>query len=186
MTFGLVLKRSRREWRQLGVLIVAICLVTAFFALGPLYVRAMIQSGLQYELEAISAARLNLTLISPAPFRAESWGLVSHELGALNGGLTRVARSSSAFPGFQYLYGEVTWEGTPRAGVGFRAYAFSDIRQLLKLVAGRWPDRLPPPNAPERRATTDEQRIEAGLGIYSRGDVEAVVTRDVIQGQRRG
>ncbi|MCC7451731.1 MAG: ABC transporter permease [Anaerolineae bacterium] len=179
MNLSLVLKRTRREWRQLGVLIVAICLVTAFFALGPLYVRTMVQSGLQYELSAINNANLNLTLISPQPYKPESWELVNRQLGSLNGGLVRVARSQAAFGGFQFAYSEPITEASPRSGIGNRVFAFSHMKSILKLVDGRWPERLAPPGSPERSAATENERIAKGLGVYSRGDVEAVMTGQV-------
>jgi hypothetical protein len=179
VNLGLVLKRSRRGWRQLGVLLLAICLVTAFFALSPLYVRAMIQSGLQYELDQISAAKLNLTLISPAPYKPAAWELINRQLGTLNAGLTRIARSGSAFGGFDYLYGEVTWEYTGRSDYNYYAYAFSNLRDILKLAAGRWPERLAPPDSPERSASSEAERKAEGSGMYSTGDVEAVISTAV-------
>src|SRR5689334_2162487 len=172
MNLSLVLKRTRREWRQLGVLTVAICLVTAFFALGPLYVRAMVQSGLQYELSAINNANLNLTFISPQPYKPEAWRLVNRQLGSLNSGLVRVSRSQAAFGGFQFSYSEPITEASPRSGIGNRVFAFSNMRSILKLVEGRWPERLVPPGSPERSAATENERIAKGLGVYSRGDVE--------------
>ncbi len=184
MNLALVLKRTRREWRQLGILIVSICLVTAFFALGPLYVRAMIQSGLQYTLATGNAADMKLTFVSPAPYRPESWNLVNQQLDGLNAGPVRIARSASAFGGFEYSYGEPINEATPRSEIGYRAYAFSNLRDILKLVDGRWPQRLPPPGSPERSAATTEDQIAKGLGIYSRGDVEAVITPEVARQAR--
>ena len=51
MTLGLILKRMRREWRALGVLLLAVCLLTGFFALGPFYIRAVTEVGLRFELD---------------------------------------------------------------------------------------------------------------------------------------
>src|SRR5438067_841362 len=98
----------RREWRQIVILIVAICLVTAFFALGPLYARATIQSGLQYELAAASGENSRLTFVSPTPYKLETWTLISDQIGPLYKDLLRISRSALAIGGFQYLYGEVT------------------------------------------------------------------------------
>lgn len=179
MNLGLVLRRSRREWRQLGILTVALCLVTAFFALGPLYARASIQSGLQYQIQRINDANLNLTLISQKPYKPADWNFISQQLGPLNAGLTRITRSGAAFGGFQYLYGEVIFELSPRSIIGYHVYAFSNMHSILKLVDGRWPERLAPPDSPERNASSEEERIAKGIGIYSQGDVEAVITREV-------
>lgn len=177
MNVGLILKRARREWRQLGTLLLAICLVTAFFALAPLYVRAMIQSGLVYEVGRLEDR--TLTLISPQPYQPEAWDFVSGQLGAVGTGLTRITRTGRAFRGYVYQYGEPTDAFTPRSGFGHYAYAFSNLRDILRLVEGRWPDRLPPPDSPERNASTEEERIAKGLGMYSTGDVEAVITSAV-------
>src|SRR5258706_2748695 len=90
MNIGLIFRRSRPEWRQLGVLLVGLCLVTAFFALGPLYARSMIQTGLQYELAQVSNIVTDLTFTGSTPFRPQSWDLVNQQLGPLNRGLVRI------------------------------------------------------------------------------------------------
>src|SRR5258708_7817595 len=181
MNLRTILIRIRHEWRQLGVLLLSICLVTAFFALGPLYIRAARKSGLKFDLARASAADKQLTFISPAPFKPASWDIVNRQLGALNGGLVRINRTGGAIGGFDFLYGEPTTEFTPRSGFGYHVFAFSNMRDLLKLTAGRWPNRLPPPNSPERNAATDEEAIAKGVGLFSRGDVEAVMTSFVSQ-----
>src|SRR5262245_60282721 len=150
MSLQTILARIRHEWRQLGVLLVSICLVTAFFALGPLYVRAATQSGLKFELSRVTASDKLLTYISPMPFHPDSWAIATRQLGALNGGLARISRTGDAIGGFDFLYGEPTTEQTPRSGFGFHIFAFSNLRQLLKLTTGRWPNRLPAPKSPER------------------------------------
>jgi ABC-type antimicrobial peptide transport system permease subunit len=177
MTLWLVLKRMRREWRQFGVLIISICLVTAFFALGPLYSRATIESGLKYELSA--AQDSSLTFISNKPYKTDAWTLVSQQLGPVYGSLIRISRAAAAFGGFAYHYGSVTDEFSPRSGNGYRVYAFSNMRQILKLIDGRWPDRLPPPDSPQRQAASEEERKNKEVGEFSKGDVEAVITRQV-------
>jgi ABC-type lipoprotein release transport system permease subunit/ABC-type multidrug transport system fused ATPase/permease subunit len=179
MNLSLILKRARREWRQLAVLIVALCLVTAFFALGPLYVRAMVQSGLQYAFATGNAHDMALTLVSETAFRPDSWQLVNEQLGALNAGLVRIARSAAAFGGYSFTYGEPTTQATPRSAIGYRVYAISNLRDVLELVDGRWPNRLPSPDSPERQASTPEEQIARGVGNYSRGDVEALITPEV-------
>src|SRR4051794_32260925 len=108
INLSLILKRAQREWRQLVVLIVAVCLVTGFLALGPMYVRAMTQSGLQYELMSLSANDRYLTFVSPSPYQNPTWDLVNRQLGNLNDGLTRISRASSSYGGFNFgsLYGQ--------------------------------------------------------------------------------
>jgi ABC-type antimicrobial peptide transport system permease subunit len=179
MNLGLILKRVRREWRPFGILLISILLVTAFFSLSPLYVRAMVQSGLDLEFESLPDA--DLTLTSPTPYSAEAWDLVNAQLGALNGGVTRITRTGRAFGGFAYQYGEPTDEFTARSEFGHYLFAFSNMRDLFRVVDGRFPDRLAPPGSPERTAADEQERIDKGMDIYSRGDVEGVVTAVVAQ-----
>ncbi len=179
MNLSLVFRRAGREWRQLAALAFSVSLVTAFFALGPLYTRAMIQAGLQFEIGQVNPARLSLTFTSPEPIRPASWGLIVDQLRDLTGELTRVARSGAAFGGFQYQYGEPTTEFTGRSEFANHAYAFSNLRSVLKLVDGRWPERLAPPDSPERRAASEQEALDKGLGMYSTGDVEAVISTEV-------
>jgi hypothetical protein len=151
----------RREWRQLGVLVVAMCLVTAFFALGPLYTRAMIQSGLQHELDSTGAAGQNLTFIGQSPYRDESWAVVNDQLGTVNAGLIRIARSA-----LRQLRLCVRWPPTNSApfGIGFRVCLLN--LRTPRLIDGRWRIAC---RRPTRRALAEEQ-VAKGLGIYSRGD----------------
>ncbi|MFQ3534657.1 MAG: ABC transporter permease [Aggregatilineales bacterium] len=175
MNLSLALRRARRSWRQLAVLLVAVSLVTAFFALPPLYVRAMVQAGIRFTLDSAPPERLTLELINPQPFAPADWTFLTEQLGGLISSLTRISRSASAFGGFTYLYGEPTTELTPRSAFTFHAYAFSDLEARLRVIEGRLPRRLPPPDAPERQALSEEERIDKGIGMYSTGDVEAVI-----------
>ncbi len=179
LNLSLVLKRSRRGGRQLATLTLAICLVTGFFALSPLYIRAMVQSGLQYEIGRLEENDRTLTLISPTPFAPSAWEMVNRYLGDLNGGLTRIARSGSAFGGFDYLYGEPTTELSGRSAYANHVYAFSNLTQLVRVVKGRFPERLAPPSDPARTATSEQDAVDKGLGMYSVGEVEAVITPTV-------
>ncbi|MDW8299428.1 MAG: ABC transporter permease, partial [Anaerolineae bacterium] len=175
MNLSLALRRARRSWRQLAVLLFAVSLVTAFFALPPLYVRATVQAGLRFTLDSAPPESLTLELINPQPFAPSDWTFITSQLGNLVSSLTRISRSASAFGGFRYLYGEPTTELTPRSEFAFHAYAFSDLESRLRVVEGRLPRRLPPPDSPERQALTEEERIDKGIGMYSTGDVEAVI-----------
>ncbi len=175
MNLSLALRRARRTWRQLAVLLIAVCLVTAFFALAPLYVRAMVQAGIRFTLDEAPAERLTLTLTNPQPFAPNDWTFLTDQLGGLVNSLTRISRSAAAFGGFSYQYGEPTTELTGRSEFTYHAYAFSDLETRFRVLDGRLPIRLAPPNAPERTAQTEEERIDKGIGMYSIGDVEAVI-----------
>src|SRR4051812_10683803 len=119
MNLLLVLKRIRHEWRQLGVLLISICLVTAFFALEPFYTRTTIQSGLSYELGKANRTDQELSYVSPIALRPDSWSVVNRELGALNTGLVRIARTAGELHGFNYTYSEPVTEFTPRSALNY-------------------------------------------------------------------
>src|SRR5229473_2895841 len=179
MNLSLVLKRIRHERRSLGVLLVSICLVTAFFALGPLYVRTTTQSGLKYELARADSSARQLVFQNQAPFNPASWQIVTQQLGAVNAGLVRISRTSSAIGTFAYEYSVPTSEFTPRGPFGAHIFAFSNLHELVKLTAGQWPQRLPPPGSPELSAGSEEEAKAKGVGAFSRGEVEAVITSEI-------
>src|SRR5690606_41529939 len=84
MTLGLILKRMRREWRSLGILLLAVCLLTGFFALGPFYVRAVTNVGLRFDLDNASLRdRLITRIVDNEPLTPESFNVVREELGDL-------------------------------------------------------------------------------------------------------
>lgn len=58
MLLGIVLRRIIREWRLMGVLLFALCLVSAFLALGPMYVRAIATVEFESRLEAFDLTTL--------------------------------------------------------------------------------------------------------------------------------
>jgi hypothetical protein len=176
MNFSLVLRRARREWRQLGMLTLALCLVTAFFSLGPLYVRAAVQAGLKYELDTLQRTNLRLTLNNPQPWEPPAWTDINTQLGPLVSGLTRITQNALPVPSFQYIYGAPTGDFSGRTQYSYFTFAFSEMESQFRLVEGRWPLRLPAPNALSRSFRDEQEQIDKGVGMYSRGDVEAVVT----------
>ena len=58
MLLGIVFRRMVREWRLMGVLLFALCLVSAFLALGPMYVRAIATVEFESRLDAIDLTTL--------------------------------------------------------------------------------------------------------------------------------
>jgi FtsX-like permease family len=175
----LLWQRAWRDRRGLAVLAISVCLVTSFLALAPLYVRAMIQSGLQYTIGQLPNSDQTLTFISTTPFKPETWPQVTGTLGNIGNGLLRIARSGTAFGGYDYIYGEPTTLQSAGAAFNYHAYAFSDLQARFTLVAGRYPNRLPPPSDPARSASSEQERIDKGLGMYSAGEVEALISSTV-------
>ena len=198
MTLGLILKRMRREWRSLGILLLAVCLLTGFFALGPFYVRAVTDVGLRFELDNARPQDKQITLIvDNEPLTPESFAVVSDELGDLAVDYRYYIRadynpptseeglnaSGLATGAYIYRYGEPIDAFSSRTGHAYQPFAFDDMPSLLNLVEGRWPVRLPSPDMVDPTGLSDAEQQARQVGMYNRGQVEVVVTTTVA---RRG
>lgn len=202
MTFGLILKRMRRNWRSMAILLLAVCLLTGFFALGPFYVRAVTDVGLRFELDNAPRQSKQIGLIvEDEPLTDESFEVVRQELGALAVDLRHYIRADYTAPtseqGFEqglatgalmYQYGEPVTPFSARIDAALQPFAFGAMPELLDLVEGRWPVRLPPPEAVDPAGLSDAEQQARQVGIYTRGQVEVVVTATVAEraGLERG
>src|SRR5262245_40760278 len=97
MPLGIILNRMWHNWRVLLVLTIAMCLVTGFFALGPLYLRAIGQSGLLYRVEHSRPGEFNLVLQSPVRIEAQSQPILDDNLGKLVQQMEWITRSEGVF-----------------------------------------------------------------------------------------
>ncbi len=179
MPLGMIVRRIWRERRLLSVLLLAVCLVTGFFALGPLYVRAVSEAGIRFAVENADPRQLNLVFSNLQPFGPEVYDLLNRELGGLASDLVRITRSTRVVPGFGYELGQPVSVYSSRTENNYQMAAFSNLRDLFTLSEGRWPARLSTPEelrALSRGLSADEL-AERQLGVYSRGQVEAVITR---------
>jgi len=191
MTLGLILKRMQREWRALAVLLLAVCLLTGFFALGPFYIRAVTEVGLRFELDNARIQDRQISLIVDGePLTPESFAVVDDELGDLAVGYRHYIRADYTPPtseggmenpglataGYVYRYGEPVTSTSSRTQRTYQPFAFADMPSLLTLVEGRWPVRLPPPEAVDPTGLSDAEQQARQVGIYSRGQVEVVVS----------
>ncbi|MBN1680278.1 MAG: ABC transporter permease [Anaerolineae bacterium] len=196
MTIGLIIKRMRREWRSLSVLLLAVCLLTGFFALGPFYVRAVTDVGLRYELDnAAPEDKLITLIVDNEPLNAESFDVVREELGDLAVGYRHYIRADYNPPtteggmddpglatmGYIFRYGEAVTPNSSRTDRTYQPYAFDDMPGILNLVEGRWPVRLAPPADVNPAGLSDAEQQERQIGIYNRGQVEVVVTSTVAE-----
>ncbi len=194
MTIGLILKRMRREWRSLVILLLAVCLLTGFFALGPFYIRAVTDVGLRFELDRAAPQDLQVSLIvDNEPLSPEALNVVSEELGPLASNYRYYIRADYNPPttesgindpglatgGYIYRYGQPVTIISPRIQRTFQPFAFDNMPDLLTLVAGRFPRRLPPPEAVDPTGLSDAEQQARQIGIYNRGEVEVVVTKTV-------
>ncbi|NLF79315.1 MAG: hypothetical protein GX573_26775, partial [Chloroflexi bacterium] len=191
MTLGLILKRMRREWRSLAVLLLAVCLLTGFFALGPFYIRAVTEVGLRFELDNARIQDKQISLIvDNEPLTPESLAVASEELGELAIGYRHFIRADYTPPtseggmenpglataGYVFRYGEPVTFTSSRTQRTYQPFAFADMPSLLNLVEGRWPVRLPPPDVVDPAGLSDAEQQARQIGIYNRGQVEVVVS----------
>lgn len=202
MTFGWILKRMRREWRVLTILLFAVSLVTGFFALGPLYIRAVNEVDLRNALENSEPDSLLITFLADRPLRAEAQTIVEDELGDLVVGIDRYIRADYVPPdpalggatglagiavcGYEHQMGTNPLLGSQARPDCYQPFAFEDLASRVDLIEGRLPVRGPTPQ--QVRATvmtsgglTPEEQQQLEVGIYSRGEVEAVVTAVVAE-----
>ncbi len=87
MSWSLILRRMARSRRDMIMLLAALSLVTGFFALGPLYLRALGESGLKYAVENARPRELTLTLRSDKPFDMADRPRIGEALGAVSNGV---------------------------------------------------------------------------------------------------
>ncbi len=173
---GMLLRRMWRERRLLSILLLAICLVTGFFALGPLYVRAISEAGVRFEVENTAPEQLNITLSNSEPIGPDAWELLNRELSGVVTQLVTSARSAGTVCGYRYTLGQPTTLFTPSTPNCYQIVGYSNLHELFTLSAGRWPVRLPPPEAVSPAGLSDEEQAARQVGVYSRGQVEAVIT----------
>lgn len=175
MPLRMIVHRMWRERRLLSVLLIAVCLVTAFFSLGPLYVRAVSEAGLRYAVEGLARQQLDITLSNSQPFGPDTWALLNQELRGMVTDLQRSARSAGVVNGYEYALGEpvtIFAQSTPN---DYLIVAYSNLQEIFTLVDGRWPERLPPPTAGLAAGLSADEQAARQVGLYSRGQVEAVV-----------
>jgi len=194
VTPGLIVKRMRRSWRSLTMLLLAVCLLTGFFALGPFYIRAVTDIGLRHALGSAAPQDLLISLIvKDEPLSDEAYAIVRAQLGNLAAGRRHYIRADYTPPttqgglnlpqlvtgGYIYRYGEPVTAFSSRTGRAYQPFAFENMPELLTLVAGRWPVRLPPPDAVDPTGLSDAEQQARQIGPYNRGQVEVVITPTV-------
>ncbi|MBI5930565.1 MAG: ABC transporter permease [Chloroflexi bacterium] len=196
MTLNLIFKRMRREWRVLSILLLAVCLVTGFFALGPLYIRAVTEVDIRSALKNADPEALKVTVVSETPVDQNAENIIKDELGPLAVGVDRFIRAQYTAPeapsgqgdagspgiavcGFILVLGADPNRGLPAANECYQPFAFERLDQLVDVVAGRLPQRLATPDMVNPAGLSEEQQAAQQIGIYNRGETEAVVTQEV-------
>ncbi len=197
MTLGIIFKRLRREWRLLAILLFAVSLITGFFALGPLYIRSVTEADLRYALDNTDPDALLLSVESNIPLTAAEQETIEAELPGLVVDAERYVRASYSPPnpaanqagaggaaaitvcGFNFVLGVNPYQGVGGTNNCYQPFAFESLEGKVTILEGRLPQRGPTPAMVDATGLTDEQQQELQLGIYNRGEVEAIVT-DVV------
>src|SRR5690606_24788732 len=97
-------------------------------------------------------------IVEDEPLTLESFEVVRQELGSLAVGVRHFIRADYTAPtseqgveaglatgALMYQYGEPVTFTSPRIDAALQPFAFADMPELLDLVEGRWPVRLPTP-----------------------------------------
>jgi hypothetical protein len=198
----LILRRMQHEWRLLGLLLFAVCLITGFFSLGPLYLRTVTEVDLRTALEDADPDDLLIEVNSSAPLTAEDQDLIEQDVGGLvtnteryiraeytepdvgSGGAGDPGSAGNAVCGFNFTIGQDPLLFPPGFnGVCYQPHAYYDLGGKVDVVEGRLPQRGPTPEQVAAREVglSDEELQELRLGVYRRGDVEAVVTQEIAE-----
>lgn len=199
---GLILRRVRHEWRLLGLLLFAICLITGFFSLGPLYLRTVTEVDLRTALENATTDDLRIEINSSAPLNEDDQEIIEREIGGLvtnteryilaeysepelgSGGAGDPGSAGNSVCGFNFAIGTDPLIFQPGFnGVCYQPHAYYNLENKVTIVEGRLPQRGPTPEqvAAREAGLTDAELQAQQLGVYRRGDVEAIVTSEVAE-----
>lgn len=159
ITLRFALKRMTQQWRVLLVLLIVMCLVTAFFALGPLYLDYTNEVALRFAIDEELAGETQVLIASDVPFSDEDLATVERNLGPVVNEMRRFMRS---------LYAAETPTLCNYAlDHCNQLFAFDPfIENLITVVEGRLPDPSPPPQ------TEDDFHVPV---------IEAVISAEVAE-----
>lgn len=198
----LILRRMQHEWRLLGLLLFAVCLITGFFALGPLYLRTVTEVDLRTALENASSDDLRIEINSSAPLDNNDQTIIEEDIGGLVTNTERFIRAEYTEPnvgsgsggdpgsagnsvcGYNFTIGQDPLLFPPGFnGVCYQPHAYYDLADKVTVIEGRLPERRATPAQVAAREVglSDEELQELQLGVYRRGDVEAVVTQEIAE-----
>lgn len=134
MLWSLIFSRMWRGYREMLMLLLALSLVTGFFALGPLYLRVLGESALRYTINTARPRDLTLSLISESLFDLTDRPVVTDQLGAVASGVETRMRMNG-----------IVCNGNMRSCLGdeyFRAYvpsAYERLTERFEVADGAYP-----------------------------------------------
>jgi ABC-type antimicrobial peptide transport system permease subunit len=133
--FNLILLRMQREWRVMLVLLLSICLVAAFLALGNLYVQAIAGADFDQRVRNAPEYFLSLLLRNEQPLDVETPNIVRESMDEYIGEIRSYSVSSTFSLGLAYTeVGEVIPNGS-----WYRPYGYYEPERYFTLVEGRFP-----------------------------------------------
>src|SRR5215510_7928968 len=103
---NLILLRMWRERRLMAVLLLGMCLVTGFMALGPLYVQAVAGADFDQRIANAPDSFFQIELRNESPFAEEIPTIIEDEVGQYVTAVRSYAAVPSFICGFQYIAGQ--------------------------------------------------------------------------------
>ena len=192
----LTLRRMRHEWRLLGLLLFAICLITGFFALGPLYIRTVTEVDLRSALVNADPDELQISVISSSELDQDAQDVLEDEVGDLVVNVERYLQSEYSPAIVSGAQGAPGQAGTSVCGFNFsvsvdpilfpsgaigncmQPHAYENLAEHVRVVEGRLPERGPTPAmiAELEVGLSNAELQEQHLGFFRRYEIEAVIT----------
>jgi hypothetical protein len=175
-----------RAWQKRGVLLVllvGLCLTTGFMALSPLYVRAVSEAALRYEIARSQPGDFDFVINSlNERISLDELPTLQDELGSLVTTVEQVTRSDGIFCGDAIL---------PSQPMCFELYAyvaagFSRLEDRFRLLEGRYPAKLDAPNANGARLEAVITASTAERGRRARRGTLGIGTLTMLGSTREG
>ncbi|MCA9916028.1 MAG: hypothetical protein KC496_21885, partial [Anaerolineae bacterium] len=154
----IVLLRMWRERRLMIILFAGLCLVTAFLALGPQYVRAIAAAEFESQLNRVTTNTLRIDLINERLIDPSIQEAIRTSLGSRVTESHPFMSTPGAVCGFQYDPANPAQFGAPTTTTGcYFVYAYPEQDELFTVVEGRTPISESPSGHVEALITTGMQ-----------------------------
>ena len=143
MLFHLVFRRMWRDRQLTIVLLIAVCLVTGFMAVGPLYAQAIVATEFGARLEQKGDGALLVDWRTNSPLDSETTAAAQDSLGPFFAGAEYFQRAERIFCGFQYVAGQTAEGYEPtELQMCYRPFAYKDFHAHFNMVDGQAPVNL--------------------------------------------
>jgi len=181
--FRLIFLRIIRERRLMAVLLLSMCLVTAFLALGPLYLQALSVSDFDGRIESAVDQTFSVTVRNAVPLSGDVPAIVDSTLEEFAG----EQRSYATLSGFQcgFIYDETAINnigGSSYTISCYRPYTYDDIERYFSLTDGRYPQNTDSDiiEAVMTVATAEEGEYAIGHRFIMGGDPNDAITFEIV------